>query len=197
MSFSDFAQATLTNTILMPAVTPGTAIPSAPKFASIFASHTSAELPGSADFAIRIKSNGDTTLQPMTYCKTVLGLMVKRGHTVQTAGGSNAYKALAADPYITYNDITLNHVATVDGFFLKWLFSGTENGYAQYAQLEITVGQQDKTQVVYTLNDAFPNSWVFAVPFSTANADTAVALFDTVGICYGSLNVSTIPAKEK
>ncbi len=195
MSFSDLAQTTLTNTILMPAVTPGTAIPSAPKFASIFATHTSAELPGSTDFAIKIKSNGDTTLEPMTYCKTVLGLMVKRGHTAQKAGGSNTYSALVADPYVTYNDITLNHVATADGLFLKWLLSGAEDGYAQYAQLEITVGKKDKTQVVYTLNDAFPNSWAFAVPFATANAGTAVALLDTVSICYGSLNVSTISAK--
>ncbi len=193
MSFSELTSTTLFNTILLPSgtsIVEGAPIASVPNLSDKFGKQKVADRPTSKEFTLTLKSPGDTNAESMAYCQTIDGLVVERKHAAQPAGGVNEYTAQIPSMSLTYGDITLQHVTVTDGFFLKWLLAGTDEGCAVYAQLVITVGTKEKGLVVYTLNDAFVKSWVFAWKFTVADVKAAKVLLETVDVCYGSMDVS-------
>lgn len=197
MSFSELTSTTLFNTILLPSgtsIVEGMPISSVPNLSDKFGNQKVTNRPTSKEFTLTLKSSGDTKAEAVAYCQTIDGLAVERKHAAQPAGGVNEYTAQIPSLSLTYGDITLQHVTVTDGFFLKWLLAGTDEGCAVYAQLVITVGTKEKGLVVYTLNDAFVKSWRFSKKFTVADVKEAKVLLENVGICYGSMDVSVSTA---
>ncbi len=193
MSFSELTSTTVFNSILLPCGTSnveGKTISSVPDLSDKFGNQKTNNRQTNNEFTITLKSAGDTEEKSMAYCQTIDGLVVERKHAAQAAGGVNEYTAQIPSLSLTYGDLTLQHVTVTDGFFLKWLLAGTDEGCAVYAQLVITVGTDEKGKVVYTLNDAFVKSWTFAWRFTVSDVKEAKVLLETVDICYGSMVAS-------
>lgn len=193
MSFSDLTSMTLFNTILLTcgnASVEGKTISSVPDLSDKFGNQNVDNRPTSKEFEIKLQSSGDKSSESMAYCQTIDGLTIERKHTALAAGGVGEYTAQLPALSLTYGDLTLLHVTVTDGYFLNWLLAGAEDGYVQYAQMEITVGTEAKGKVVYTVNDAFVKSWSFFSKFKLSDIKQAMVVLESVTICYGSIDVS-------
>ena len=107
------------------------------------------------EFSISLISNGKTT--EVGKCVGIFGLSMSRGLEKKRTGGEALYETKLPGR-ISYNDVTLNHVYTNSSVFLDWLINGSAQGGAMFADVQITVGDDNGT-VVYTLRDAFPVAW--------------------------------------
>ena len=93
-----------------------------------------------------------------TFCQEIRGLSVKRDAKKMRSGGEALYEVILPG-MLSYGEVTLFNVYSNSTAFLDWLFNGSRQGGAMLADVSISIGNEDRGYMIYTLRDAFPVEW--------------------------------------
>ena len=107
-------------------------------------------------FNVNLKVNDGQSVR-LIAVQQVTGFGMKRENE-KKPGITGDYVVNLPGP-ITYSDISIYHLFTKDQFFLNWLTSGVLQGGAPRADMELHITPKTDKKMVFTIYDAFPNSW--------------------------------------
>ncbi len=113
----------------------------------------------------------------------ITGFSMTRENQQRHTGGISDY-VVNLPGMVSYSDVTLAHTFTRDKFFLDWLKNGYLIGGVYRANIEIHILPLGTTEMVFTLEDAFPVSWDIVRMEVNNNSDP---LMELVTLTYSKL----------
>ena len=85
-----------------------------------------------------------------------------------------------------FENVEFKHLFTRDTFFLEWLLTGTMQGGASRADIEIHVHPKEKKKMVFTCYDAFPVDWSLG---TLQNSQEPEILYESVALCFSRIAI--------